>query len=432
MDENIQNDDYQIIKERVKQRPLNKKKLMRRMIITASMAVIFGVLACFTFIFLQPVFSNILNPTTEPDPVEIPADTYDDEILPSDMKLEDEVIIEPQVTVIEKTTNVDPMDIYQDQYEELYKVAQVMKKSMVTVTAVNQDVDWFDNEYLSQNSTSGLYVANNGIMLMILAHTKVIKDAESISVAFHDGTIATGEIRESDANTGLSIVSVKIDDIPATTYASIRTASLANSRVSSIMASPVLAMGRIFGGNTATVNYGIVTSKGSYAYLTDHNYELIGTNIYGSQTATGIIANLNGEVIGIIDQEYNNPECANMLTAIGISDLKKSIERMSNAKECTYMGIIGMDVSNEARELQGVPEGAYVTSLVMGSPAMKAGIQSGDVIISINNTPITRFAQIAELLEEKTPDTTVPVVVKRQSGEEYTDLDFEVTLDALK
>lgn len=431
MDENIQNSDYQIIKERVKQRPLNRKKLMRRMIITASMAVVFGVLACFTFIFLQPVFSNILNPTTEPEPIEIPSDSYEDEVVPADMMLEEPVVVEPQVTVIEHKTNIDPMAIYQDQYENLYKIAQDMKKSLVTVTSVSQDVDWFDNEYISKNSSAGLYIVNNGIQLMILAHTKAIQDAEQINITFYDGSVAAGEIRESDINTGLSVISVRIDEISPSTFAGIRTASLANSRVSNILASPVIAMGQIFGGSNVAVNYGIVTTKGSYVNLIDQNYELIGTNIYGSEVATGIIANLNGDVIGIINQEYNSPETKNMLSAIGISDLKKTIERMSNARSRAYMGILGMDVSAEA-VTQGVPVGAYVTTVEMGSPAMRAGIQSGDVIIGIGNNEITRFSHIIDCITEINPDTTVKVKVMRQSGEEYTELEFEVTLDEQK
>ena len=46
--------------EKIKERPVNKKKLLRRTLITASMAVIFGLVACFTFLVLEPVISNWL------------------------------------------------------------------------------------------------------------------------------------------------------------------------------------------------------------------------------------------------------------------------------------------------------------------------------------------------------------------------------------
>ena len=75
--------NYEMIKERMKERPINRKKLMRRTIITVSMAIIFGVFACFTFLVLEPVFSNILNPKPEPEEVVLPEEV--EEILPEDM-----------------------------------------------------------------------------------------------------------------------------------------------------------------------------------------------------------------------------------------------------------------------------------------------------------------------------------------------------------
>ena len=70
MEDFEQNQNYEMIRERMKERPINRKKLMRRTIITVSMAVIFGVFACLTFLLLEPVFSNLFYP--EPAP-EVPA-----------------------------------------------------------------------------------------------------------------------------------------------------------------------------------------------------------------------------------------------------------------------------------------------------------------------------------------------------------------------
>ena len=52
--------------EKIKVKPVNKKKLIRRTLITISMAIIFGMVACVTFLVLEPVISNWLNPEEEP------------------------------------------------------------------------------------------------------------------------------------------------------------------------------------------------------------------------------------------------------------------------------------------------------------------------------------------------------------------------------
>ncbi len=423
---NVTSTEFNNIQERVKQRPLNRKKLLRRTIITASMAVIFGVLACITFLVLEPVFTNILHPEEEPEIVEIPMDT--DELLPEDMMLkEEEPVTPPPVQIIEKTNDVDPMTMYRDQYYDLYKVATTVQSSMVRVMGVSSDVDWFDNSYENKNSTPGLYITDNGKELLILCMSDVIKNAETISVTLNDSTVVEATIKASDSNTGLSIVAVPMEGLEESTLNSMVPATLGNSKVSTILAAPVIALGRLYGGGEA-VGYGMLTSKDTTIDLTDQNYTLLTTDIYGSSDATGIIVGLNGEVLGVIDQSHNNSDTKNLISAIGISDIKKTIERMSNGRVRTYMGVNGTDVTEEAFNASGVPMGAYVTGIVMDSPAMDAGIQSGDVIVKIGTEEIDRFSELTSIMENNVPETTMQVLVMRQSGEEYRELALEVTL----
>jgi len=429
MEEN-QNNEVQYIQERMKQRPLNRRKLIRRMIITASMAVIFGVLACITFLVLEPVFSNMLHPSEEPETVEIPADE-EDEILPEDMMLEEEPEIQTTIQVIERPQDVDVLDIYTAQYQDMHTIAQNTMRSIVTVTSVNQDVDWFDNEYQSTGTTSGLYVASNGLQLLFLVYTNDLQDAEEITITFHDGVKAKGELKQYDANTGLSVVSVAMQDVPSNTIKSIAVAKLANSKLTSLLASPVMAIGRPY-GTSDSIAYGYIASKGSIVHETDQNYEVLMTNIYGSSNATGILVNLSGEVLGIIDQRYAPADSKNLISAVGISDIKKTIERMSNGKTRAYLGITGTDVSSEIHETLGLPQGAYVTSIIMGSPAMNAGIQSGDVIVAIDDVPVTDFSKFTDIITSKDPDTSVKVTLMRQGGDNYREMDITITLEELK
>ena len=81
MEEN-HNQGTDFMKETIKQRPLNRKKLIRRTLITAAMAVIFGLVACLTFLLLEPVISNKLYPEEEPSQVVLVEETKEDEILP--------------------------------------------------------------------------------------------------------------------------------------------------------------------------------------------------------------------------------------------------------------------------------------------------------------------------------------------------------------
>jgi len=420
--------NYEMIKERMKERPINRKKLMRRTIITVSMAIIFGVFACFTFLVLEPVFSNLLNPEPEPEEIVLPEEM--EEILPEDMLITEEKP-KPETTIQIQKYELDIMDTYNTTYEELYKVVQNVQKSMVTVTEVNQDVDWFNNAYENKGQYQGIIFANSKTQLFVLIDSLEIESAEEITVTFRDGSSVPGTYVQHDTNLGLSVVSMNLSDISEETMDTIGVAGLGSSRSSGMLASPVIAIGRIF-GNTESVAYGMITAENVILNLTDCNYELLATDIYGSETARGFVVNTAGYLLGVIYQEENAEEAKNLISFVGITELRKTLERMSNGREAAYLGIEGMDVTQEANSQQGVPLGAYVTEIIMDSPAMKAGIQSGDIITAIDGMAIPSFSQYVDVLSDYAPEETITVKISRQGTEEYREIEIPIILGKRK
>jgi len=416
--------NYEMIKERMKERPINRKKLMRRTVLTVSMAIIFGVFACFTFLVLEPVFSNLLNPKPEPEEIVLPEEM--EEILPEDMLITEEKP-KPETTIQIQKYELDIMDTYNTTYAELYKVVQNLQKSMVTVTEVSQDVDWFNNAYENKGQYQGIIFANNNTSLFVLIDSLEIETAEEITVTFRDGRSVPGTYVQHDMDLGLSVVSVNLSEIAEETMDVIGVVSLGSSRSSGMLASPVIAFGRIF-GKTDSVAYGMITAENTIMNMPDCNYELLATDIYGSEDASGFVINTAGYLLGIIYQEQNVPETKNLISFVGITELRKTLERMSNGKETTYLGIEGMDVTQEANLAQGVPLGAYVTEVIMDSPAMKAGIQRGDIITAIDGISIVSFTQYVEILAGYAPEETINVHLSRQGVEEYVDIEIPIIL----
>ena len=76
--------DTSFISEKIKQRPINRKKLLRRTIITVSLAVVFGMVACLTFLVLQPVFNDRLYPESSPEKISFPEESAKDELTPEE------------------------------------------------------------------------------------------------------------------------------------------------------------------------------------------------------------------------------------------------------------------------------------------------------------------------------------------------------------
>lgn len=452
--------DFDFLQERIKERPINKKKLLKKTIITASMAVLFGLLACLSFLLLEPVLNNWLYPEEAPEIVTFPQEQ--DEMLPEDMLTEGgstqpsqtmpesvaEHSTQQQSLPVESNTESmenDDMDIaasepldspedteeqpalkpYQTQYEELYNAYREISSSMVTVTAMYSDVDWFNNTYQKEGTTAGVVIANNNRELLILSKKTPLDLAENIRVTFCNGVNADAEIKEYDKNTDLAVLAVDLKYIGSSTLDYVTVAELGSSASSSIIGTPVIAVGNLFGYKD-NVCYGMVTSNGNNIELADNEYKLITTDIYASENPSGILVNLEGEVIGLIDNSYNNDDTRNLLSAVGITELKGMITKLSNGESIPYLGIYTQDITSQARLEMGLPQGAYIFDIDMDSPAMMNGIQKGDIIVQVGMHEIRNAADYMNALREAVIDRNLNVVVQRASVDAYEEMTFTV------
>lgn len=421
---------YDFMKEQIKERPLNKKKLLRRTIITASMAVLFGLVACLTVLILEPVFSNWLYPEEIAENITFPPET--EEMLPEDMVLDDEELEqENEKPEIVPKQEVDELDIYRKTYRRMQELAAEISRSLVTVTGVTSDKDWFDNTYESRGQTTGVIVASNNREYLVLTDAQPLETVETINVTFCDGSQVQAEIKMTDPITGLAVLRIDNKEISSGVLDGITTANLGSSNYAALTGSPVIALGSPTGVR-GSVMYGVVTSSGNVLNTVDSKYRLITTDMYGSQNSTGVLVNLQGQIVGIINQDYNDAEMKNMIAAFGISELKDTIERLSNGIDQAYMGIHGTDVTAEANENLEVPFGAYVTEIEMDSPAMEAGIQSGDVIVRLDGKEVGNYDEYIAALSESVPDSTVNITIMRKNQEEYKSMNFQITLGRLE
>ncbi|MCM1267662.1 MAG: S1C family serine protease [Bacteroidales bacterium] len=426
----------EFMREKIKQKPVNKKKLLRRTVITAVMAVVFGLVACVTFLILEPVISNRLYPEEEPKEVVFPEETVTEEMKPEDMLVTEadeeevpepvdlEMVVDEQIEELLSQVEFG-LEEYQGVYDELRRLTQDANRAVVTVAGVTSDVDWFNNIYENVASASGVIVANNERALLILVSSDSLSGADSIEVTFCDQNQVEAQIVQKDENTGLAILSVPLSSIAKETMEAISIAQLGSSNTSKLLGMPVAALGSPL-GTAGSISYGVVTSTGTVMDMPDAAYKRITTDIYGSRNATGVLINLQGYVIGIIDNMNTSNDMGNLLTAYGITELKRMIEQMSNDRERAYLGVHGADVPKEAIEDAQIdtPAGAYIREIEIDSPAMEAGIQSGDIVVRLGDTEITTYNELLNVLYNAKPEDVLEVTLIRQGHE----MRAEVTL----
>lgn len=416
----------EFITEKVKERPINKKKLMRRTLMTVSMAVIFGLIACITFSALEPVINNWLHPQEEIEKIEIPLVT--EEILPEDMMVHEEPTLEPTQEVIDTLKNEIELTTkdYQKLYQNIHSLVINLQSAVVTVTGMSEEVDLFNDPYKAKEQSKGYIFAQSSTEIMIMVEEENISENENIEVTFIDGSKAMAQIRGRDEDTGLAVLSVKKEEMANSTQEVISYLNLGSSSLSTLIASPVIAIGTPLGNSS--VVYGMITSMDTIINMADSNYRLLTTDIYGSIDAGGILVDFTGKVIGIINQNYNKEETSNLISALGITEIKTALQRMSNGMENVYLGIKGADIPAKIANSKGIPLGVYVTEIELDSPAMQAGIQSGDIIVGMDKSKVTCFADYVKIMSEWRLGESKEIILMRQKQNEYKTAAVEVVV----
>ncbi|MBO4679846.1 MAG: serine protease [Lachnospiraceae bacterium] len=442
--ETKEQDEFVFMREEIKSRPINRKKLMRNTIVAAISALVFGLVACVTFALLAPFVMDRLSDKDKeeeeekvnPIVISFPEDTEEEEMTPEEMLI---TSVEPDPEPTETPTLDEEeikalisdvkfnLDDYQNMYKTLSDVAVSAQRYLVRVTPVKDSTDIFNNAYVRESELSGIITETNETNLFITTKYSQVKGSNDILVTFCNGVSARATIATFDTVTDLCVLSVLENDINEVTRETIKIATLGSSTSYSIVGMPIIAVGSPL-GSFKSVNYGIITSNTNKLNLTDSVYKQLLTNIYGSSSATGVLINLKGEILGIIDTTHSSSDTRNLICAYGISELKKPLERMMNGLDTVYMGIKGDDVP-VAMVSAGAPEGVFVLEVEQDSPAMRAAIQAGDIIVGTPITRINKFKDFLILLRGFKPGDSETIVVFRNSQGEYKQINLEISFE---
>ena len=430
------------VSEQIKKRPVNGRKLFRRSSYIVIGAIIFGIVACITFLVIEPIVSNLLYPE-ETAQVSLPSQE-EDEVSPDELLTEKDAEAEmteaAKVAAKEAATEIlDAKDQEESKenttfevfYENMYGIAKSAEPFLVKVSAITTNVDFFKEEVEKENTISGFLVAENGVELLIVADTKLITKADSYQIMFCNGVHANATLKKMDKQTGIGVYAVRKEEVGDTTLSTISYATLGNSNRSDLIGKPVVVVGSPM-GDYGSISYGAISSQYTGLKMMDANYRVFQTDIYGKEQSNGVVLNTKGEIIGIVTKSVNENTDPKLLCAMAISDVRNLIENLSNASERCYLGIYGVDVTPEAYQELSVPYGAYVTRVEMSSPAMNAGIVSGDVILSIGDETVNNFREYQNAVLKQKEGTTVKVTFARYSGDKYTEMDCEVLIQEME
>ena len=411
--QNSEEEEYSFLQEIIKDEAGDQAKWKHDVLRRIQLGLIFGLVACFTFFACKPWVEKRFE--ENPTEVTIPQDEQQEE---NQTQQEEEQVQEQKPVLTTET--------YQEMLNNLKQVSGEVRKSVVEIRGAVTEEEFSKDQEDKEKSISGMIVADNGQELLILAGELPVKEAKIIRVTFSGDSQCDAILKSRDAGLGLCVYAVQRKNIADAVWAQIETATLGGSKVVS-EGDTVIAVGKLYGCDTIA-GYGVIESGENYLDKADGQYQTIYTDVAGDISGSGVLVNIRGEVIGIINTSVRTDDQTNKISGYGISDIKDVIELLSNGKNVPYLGVSGVEVSSEMQG-QGIPQGVYVKEVDAGSPAMAAGIQSGDIITNIADTDIINLLGYHNTLMKQNVGDKILVRGKRQgTGGEYVDIDFGVTV----
>ncbi len=331
-------------------------------------------------------------------------------------------------------------------------VAQVAKDAMPSVVTIStmsvEEMRSFfggTQQYKVEGAGTGVIVGKNDSELLIATNNHVVEGATSLSVGFIDQESVAGEVKGTDVDNDLAVVAVKLSDIPDDTMKQIKVATVGDSDDLQL-GDQVVAIGNALGyGQSVTSGY--VSALDRDLTLTDQSGTTINsTGLIQTDAAInegnsgGALLNMKGELIGINEAKTASSSTGTAVDNIGfaipIDKAEKSLQQLMNlttrekvdASQASYLGISGQDVSEEAKELYGIPSGVVIAEVVKNGPADEAGVKKGDILTGLDGRSIGSMAQLQDVLQYYAAGEKVDIVVQRSDNESYQEQTLSITL----
>ena len=343
---------------------------------------------------------------------------------------------------------------------DLSGVSKNVMPSIVSITGKFETTSqsWFGQTQSSESEGvgSGIIIGKKDGKILIVTNNHVVADAKSLSVGFVDGKSASATIRGTDSDADLAVVEVDTKNMKSSTLKKIAVITLGDSSklqtgeraiaignalgygqsvtggyISALtVGEPVIAIGNALGygqsvttGVVSALNRAIA-SDGSQNVQTGTDTEVntfIQTDAaINPGNSGGALLNSKGELIGINTVKYSSEDVEGMGYAIPINTARPIINKLikneaTSESEQAYLGVSGQTIDSSMASQFDMPSGVYVQQVIKSSPAQKAGISAGDVIVSFNGSNVSTMDGLKEKISNLKAGKKVKVVVKRQN-----------------
>jgi serine protease Do len=263
-------------------------------------------------------------------------------------------------------------------------------------------------EFESKSLGSGFIVSTDGY---ILTNAHVVDEADEVVVKLTDKRELKAKVIGADKRTDVALIKIDAGGLPT-----VRLGDPSKLRVGEW----VVAIGSPFGFESS-VTAGIVSAKGRS--LPQENFvPFIQTDVaINPGNSGGPLFNMKGEVVGINSQIYSRSGGYQGIAFAIPIDVAMEVQSQLRVSGKVSRGRIGVTIQEVTKELAdsfglSKPQGALVASIEKGSPADKAGLEAGDVILRFNDKAVTQSGDLPRVVGNTKPGSKATLQVWRNGG----------------
>lgn len=278
---------------------------------------------------------------------------------------------------------------------------------------------FFEGNSTSTSAGSGVIFSSDGYIVTNYHVIEGLVDEETLEVKAYNGQTYGAKVVGYDSKTDLAVLKIEANDLPYASFAD-------SSQL--MLGEDVIAIGNPLGLGVSCSN-GIVSALEKEIYINNVYMTVIQTNAaVNAGNSGGGLFDINGNLIGIVNAKKSAGMSSTSVEGMGYAIPANTVTRIIN--ELITNGYvkdratIGIKVATNSSYYS--TDGVLVTEVIEGGSAEKAGLQANDVIVSIDDTKVSSYADLSKALDSKSIGQTVNIEVLRDGNT----MNFEVTLES--
>ena len=289
------------------------------------------------------------------------------------------------------------------------ELVQSVQKSVVHIKVEQKLVNVvgpFQNQPRQEGSGSGAIVRSDGY---ILTNHHVVGEADKISVQLYDGQELKARLIGTDPATDISVIKIEGKNMPVL--------PMGNSN-NILVGESVIVIGNPF-GLSHTVTFGIISAKGRTGMGIAEYEDFIQTDAaINPGNSGGPLVDLEGKIVGVNTAIFSNSGGYQGIGfAVPINVARRVMNELIETGQVSR-GWLGVGIQNMTPELAKAfgldkSRGSLVTGVMPGTPAEKAGLQKGDVILRLNGESIENSSVLRNAVADARADATVELELVR-------------------